>query len=535
MDNSSSRLDPMWSHVTCRLLEFFAHSSPWPRRLWDTGTILALRELHEASQWTARRVLSVGALSWFRHDVERLAGRDRGVGGADRRRELQRILRSDLAAGGRDHRELQLIAEAANSGYLLRWRDAVAGATPPAPERLSRAMATHLTDRGFDAGFLHRWARRHQAIGTLLLDMLEDADALARQEPRSFEVLVPFTAVPDHVDLAGHLQTWRAAADVSQWLVTHGGAPKGVRQNGGFVYTVQAMDPYGAPDAASEGIERLRARAGYARGLKVLRPEGRVWVAGHDVGLPLERPERGAFVLSLTAERTLYELTARTAVDDALVLAAPLNRGAPGPAVSGGWAAIESLLVAPEDPADAEQGKGAVACGRLADLVACSWPRAELTTLSFRYRPAVPDALVRELAGVEANVVRSRMMATALARQDAAVLAFRAPEDLAAGSRMTKLLKAPRPELHDVRGHVETAMRRFYRQRNILMHGGDTNSVALGAALRTAAPLIGAGLDRVVHASLRSGTPPLVLAGRARLNLSCVGGEDGVPVTDLLD
>ncbi|SNY49845.1 hypothetical protein [Paractinoplanes atraurantiacus] len=54
------------------------------------------------------------------------------------------------------------------------------------------------------------------------------------------------------------------------------------------------------------------------------------------------------------------------------------------------------------------------------------------------------------------------------------------------------------------------------------------------AALRIAVPLVGAGLDRITHASLVEGLAPLDLAARAEVGLNLVGGETGLTVADLL-
>jgi hypothetical protein len=35
-------------HVVARLLDFFADTSPWPRRLWEVSSVLALQEAAEA-------------------------------------------------------------------------------------------------------------------------------------------------------------------------------------------------------------------------------------------------------------------------------------------------------------------------------------------------------------------------------------------------------------------------------------------------------------------------------------------------------
>ena len=100
---------------------------------------------------------------------------------------------------------------------------------------------------------------------------------------------------------------------------------------------------------------------------------------------------------------------------------------------------------------------------------------------------------------------------------------------------MKALIDAPKPTLMDVNSHMKTAFRRLYRQRNILMHGGTTGSVALPTALRTAAPLIGAGLDRLTHAVLVEGVGPLQLAARAQLNIDLLAGDDGRHLVDLLE
>jgi hypothetical protein len=47
--------------------------------------------------------------------------------------------------------------------------------------------------------------------------------------------------------------------------------------------------------------------------------------------------------------------------------------------------------------------------------------------------------------------------------------------------------------------------------------------------------LVGAGLDRLVHAALTLGVEPLDLAARAENSLALVGDPLGPPVTGLLD
>ncbi|MFI1769158.1 hypothetical protein ACH41H_45005 [Streptomyces sp. NPDC020800] len=101
---------------------------------------------------------------------------------------------------------------------------------------------------------------------------------------------------------------------------------------------------------------------------------------------------------------------------------------------------------------------------------------------------------------------------------------------------MAALVQDPRNQLNEVNKAFRIAMRRLYRTRNIVLHGGGaTQGVALDASLRTAAPLLGAGLNRIVHASYIEGLDPLGLAARAEVALQLVDGETGLAAVDLLE
>lgn len=100
---------------------------------------------------------------------------------------------------------------------------------------------------------------------------------------------------------------------------------------------------------------------------------------------------------------------------------------------------------------------------------------------------------------------------------------------------MIKLLSSPQHELTDVRDMITNTFRRLYRQRNIVVHGGSTAGAALHGTLRTAAPLLGAGLDRLVHAQLTTRVAPLDLAARAENSLALVNDPYGPSVPELLE
>ncbi|SDU37673.1 integrase [Jiangella alkaliphila] len=399
--------DAFSQHVVARLLDFFADTSPWPRRLWEVGSVLALREGAEAGTWLQSRVLSQSAVSWYLRALERQLGPDKGLGDSRLRKLLTELLRSGLAPDSRERRQLIQLIPAITDGYLDRWAAAADSAARPSPERLACAIAAHLLDLGHSSGQLHRWARAVNAEpDATLRDVFDGAVKLAARPDADYEVVVPFLSVPDHQQLASGLPEWRPPEAAATWFRENGvEAPP--RHNGAFVYSLKAKDPVGAARAAGSRVQRLEARRSYARGSKKsLVPVGHVWIRGEHEPLPLNPPERGAKVLSLESEKTMYAVVHGDQLDEALELAAPLNGGPAASAVSGAWAAIESLLYHPGDEADKEQGR-AVAADRLAAIVACSWPRAELTALSYRHSPTAPDELLRELGACESNRQRS--------------------------------------------------------------------------------------------------------------------------------
>lgn len=68
-----------------------------------------------------------------------------------------------------------------------------------------------------------------------------------------------------------------------------------------------------------------------------------------------------------------------------------------GAAVTGGWSAIEALLIRPGE------GSRQLAADRLASLIACSLPRDELTPLAYRHLENANDNLAQALSKAHTN------------------------------------------------------------------------------------------------------------------------------------
>lgn len=527
-------------HVTTRMLDFTSATTPWTRRLWDVSSLLALEELHEAGVWVDRRVLSQGAVDWQRHALERFLGNDPALGSPTYRRELRECVTTTLTLASDGRRKLRHLIDVARPGYLDRWAGCVAVDDPPRPELVARAVASHLLDSGHSLFGLQRWLRDgRQSLAAV--DLLTEAATLLATPPRRRRVVVPFHALHRHEELAGHLPHWRTA-DETWTMIAEAGLKPPERIVGSLAFTVEARDSVRAVEIAFDLVERMQARARFAAGGPVL-PLGEAYVAGEAKPLPLQPPARGAQVLSLAAERQLYVVGdevqrfgehSRSTVDDALEIASGLNQGPLAPAIAGGWAALESLLTEARDPDEREK---VVAAARAAALVAASWPRAELTALSYRIREVKDGDLAARLDACASNRERAAMISAELRSGGALPLirSWRTGSDAACVLRLRELLSDDRRVLERVRGYVEMSLRRLYRCRNIVLHGGSTGGVALPAALRVTAPLVGAALDRLTHAHLVTGVAPIALASRAETALHMVGDDLGPDLCDLLE
>lgn len=552
------------THIAVRLQDFFFESAPWQKRLWEAGTLSTLKELLDASYWQSRNVLSQGAVSWLSRELERLVGQDRGMGGREAKKKFTAELATNVPYDSRHWRTLEQLTIQTERHYLDLWRQAVDSENPPGAERTARAIASLLLDNGFSMPFLHAWVGRHIRGSSSLRELFIDAERLRCQKCHAFEVVIPFSAMPK-VTVARAHTSWLDAKEIRAWLGDSDPVVRsGVRYMGGFRYAITAMDPYAAVRIAAAIVDRLIARASYAPGYATMAPSGIVWIQSSEKKAAqrysLEKAHRGTYVRSLVAESKVHDVGVdSTPLDDALELAASLNNSSSaGPAIASGWSALEALLFSPGDPQDAKDGRGSVVAERAATLAACSWPRAELTSLAHAHNnlPGSPgvaghfalaltptqtlaqpvtanDELKKHIDSALTNKARCDLV---LAHFDEGqMLHLAEASDAAAQERVLALVQNSTDTLKDVRIQIEHAFRRMYRNRNMVVHGGAASAATLEVALRTSAPLVGAVLDRLAHAQLVEGIEPLKLAARADLSLNSMNLPEASALSDLLE
>ena len=514
------------------LLDYFGLNTPWPRRLWAVGTVLSLHEVLEGSEAVQSGVLSPKAFENLCQAAEMTMGKDPGAGTREEKRLLQESLRSCPRPGSTDFLVIRQLLAQIEESYLNRWIQALSGEPTSAsllsPERVAQAIATHLMDLGFSETYLHPWWTFrifYEPEARSLVDCIGDAVDLIRQTPRGFEILVPFLNAPGmHPDAPPH---WLDPTSVSGWLRENNFDPRGLRQTGGLLLPVKARDVYAAVEQVSEIIDRLSARVNLGS-RSLLQTALEVWIRGFPKPYLLHRIERGVEVRALLRENQMYTASPTSNIDAALELLGTLNEAPPGPAVASGWAALEALLLGPGD----SRNRG-IAGERLASLIACSYPRAELTILAHSHIQKSSDSLAEQLRAAPTNRSRVGVLAQALAAGKS--LNLSSQTDRLAQSRMKILLAGNKAFLRDLEQQATRTLRRMYRQRNLVLHWGRMNAVCLRAALRTAAPLIGAGIDRIAHAWFASKTNPLELAARARIRLELLDTPAAAPVHELLD
>jgi hypothetical protein len=497
-------------HVAARMFDFFAEHTPWQRRLWRVSVLTVMDELLEAGEVLQHGVLSDQAVAFLADEFLELAKSDPAflpyihtLGQAvDAKR------RNGFRPGSQSREILVQVRDKVAATYLTAWRSALVGGQIKA-ERAARALATFLLRRGHHPTHLHRWLAYQVRRRTDLLDLKDlilEADALAGIPDKEFEVLVGFSVAPRQ-GFAPQL-AWKSDQDVADWLRSAGHRPQKLRA--GLVMKVSAQDVHSAVEMIAERLEQMESRLRVGSG-ESLRHHPDVFVADRKASVLPLAINRGLEVGSLDRAGKIFDGAASGPLDSALHLASSLAH-APAPmAVAGGWSAVESLLSFPGD------GEKVAAADRLSALVACSFPRAELTTLAHQYSACHTDALADSIRRVASNREKARCLLEGITSN--AALPFPEQSDRAAVDRVRRLA-ANRPEaLLDVERHAKFAVRRLYRLRNLVLHGGRVDAVALKLGLRIAAPLVGAGLDRVAHAHYVGGARPVELAARARLAL----------------
>jgi hypothetical protein len=154
----------------------------------------------------------------------------------------------------------------------------------------------------------------------------------------------------------------------------------------------------------------------------------------------------------------------------------------------------------------------------MARIVACSYVASELLSLAQAYASMRDDSVSKKLRSIDTD--RGRAIFFEEAIRSGAVDDFKKAGPQIALMRIRSLIASPGAILPRIVSQLEDSFRRLYRQRNMIVHAGQTASIALDGTLRTVSPLVGSGVDRVVQASALHGVPALMFAAATEVRLA---------------
>ena len=352
-----------------------------------------------------------------------------------------------------------------------------------------------------------------------------------RMPPRKFVVFVPCDAPYGKPQADAGRVRWLDGHAAAAWLRKSVPSEETRRHSGGFLLQIEGRDPWSAVEEARVTIARADARAKVARPSDdTIRLAGWVRIEGNGRRFEVRPTHRQVEIPRLLHASATYRFDGglSPATNDALELVSYVESPTSSAAVTGGWSAVEALLIR------APERRKEFAADRLAALVACSLPRAELTHLAYQHRGSPDDTLKRSLADTSSTHAKALVVEHYLAAGKR--LRLSENSDLAAQDRIIAILHDPMGQLARIKEYVTDSLRRLYNQRNTIAHAGSLRSSALHATTRTSLSLVGAGLDRIVNAQLADGgLEPLALVARAEVELGLVGSPGGRALSSLLD
>jgi hypothetical protein len=519
--------------LTDRILELTSTQAPWHRRLWRGGTMeLAQEFLTDSVRPGAREI----AIADRRTHLMEAVRTDHGIDDFGKRIEtLAKGISTDTDETSHAWIALRHHLGEMNDAYLTNWADALDTPQSNRPridaEGAARRITAHILSSGMHKNSLHRWLRDVQSKSKAVTpgDFLRQADQRLKAPEKVFTFCVPIDKLPPFEVKPETAPGWMTASETADWKRRHAPEAKPARHQGSFLLETTARDVNAAADAARDVIAHLRTKFQLgSRNSIGIHPT--MWSMQKRSGFPTLATNRMINLTAFDRLGRLQDLTIADYLANTLALVEPLQTAASHIAVMSGWSAIESLLVGPPDREDI------VAAGRFSLIIAASLMRAEFTWLAKTYIAENNDAEAQSLDDCESNIERAKLFQ---------MLAFTRPgltltnvTDNLALQRVRPALQNPRREITNIAEILTREFTRLYRKRNMVVHGGQIRGANLHSISETLTPLIGAGIDRIVHAELQFGVPPIELSAiaEARVDyLSPTTSGSGGGLLDLLE
>ncbi|RYD13988.1 MAG: integrase [Lysobacteraceae bacterium] len=504
--------EPRYAGFVARMMEITSTQAPWHRRLWRSGTMQIARELLDESVRPGVREAAVSdQRTYLTHSLQA----DHGI--ADRGncvRDTIKYIKPEITEMSHAWINLREHVDRMHDSYLRNWADAFdappTGNRPIDVEGAARRITAHILDAGMHKSSLYAWLRAIQADTsssiTTLGDFLRAADEMLRKPERVYTFCVPVETKPRFRIDALSAPGWMTSGETSDWKRRHAPKAPNTRHQGSFLLTAKAHDVNAAAEKVRSVISSLATKFQLgASNPIVVCP--RMWSMEKNSEFPTQATNRIVSMRSFERLDRIQELAMLDYITNTLALVQPLRTSAPHIAVMSGWSAIESLMVGPSDDQDV------VAAKRFSLIVAASMVRAELSWLSRSYAKAHDDAAALEMRGCDANIARARLFQMHACANPQIDLGIEV--DNLALMRIRPVLANPRQEVEKITDILTREFTRLYRKRNMIVHGGQIHESNLHSISEVLAPLIGAGIDRVINVGLKTGVRPIELSAIA--------------------
>ena len=513
-----------------RVMEVTSTSAPWHRLLWRGGTMQIARELLDES---VRPGMREAAISDQRKYLTAALATDHGI--PDRGvcvRDAVRAMKPGITELSHDWIALREHITNLDQAYLTEWAAAFdlapANKHPLDTEGAARRIVSHLLDAGMHRSSLYAWVRSVQrdAATVSIGDFLREAHQRIASPQRTYTFCVPVANRPAFRIDEANAPGWMNAADTAAWKNEHAPSAASTRHYGSFLLEMTARDVNAAAEKARGTIADLAVK--FEIGVThAIRISPTMWSLEKHSEFPTHATNRIINVRAFERLGLTQQLTMPSYIANTLALLQPLRTGAPHIAVMSGWSAIESLLVGPADEQDV------AAAARFSLIVAASMIRAELTRLSRRYIEVHADRAAEQMRACPTNIERARlfqMHAVATPHID-----LQRSADNLALARIRPVLTHPKAQLERISEILTREFTRLYRKRNMIVHGGQIHESNLQAISDTLAPLIGAGVDRIVHHGLKSNISPIELSAVAQTRLQYLTPTTATDPGNILD
>lgn len=493
-----TNLNQISDALTFRISELLSKDAPWHRRLHSTNYITKIDELIACADWSSRHVLTKLSVQKLSRELKEGAKAAPSLPTSNHKKRLIDLLGADFSANTPELEALKLLHGELNCDFWTNISTWVENSNEINLDLLAREVASKLLDDGFSP-------KKAQEIvvdlkGQTIGESLEHLRLTTKTPPQTYEFIFPVNFDKSQGGSVSDIPRYVSGNEFEDIL--QGPAPTA----GAYRIVTQGRDVWAAGEAARQIAAKLSARIKFTNHPQQSLHE-QFFETSQKVWHPTASPQRHARVNSLKTQGGIFDVLNgdvvsksknHIALDNALEMAMSLQSPNMSQVISGGWSALESLL----RTTDKREATNYTVSKTAALIVSTSLPRAELTALANRINPTTNPGLRDEIMALTTNREKAqRLQAVLLENQEEVRTEYRwthDPDQIAL-RRLKAALQNPTGYIKQTSQVIENTFEQFYRQRNIVTHGGDSGGQIMSASARISTPLVAAVLDRITH------------------------------------